>query len=69
MDMHEVISMIHEAEQTLRQADTVAERALPLIVGRLRQAGTTWNTKELLRKLKRELRGFNMTTRMWTGPE
>ncbi len=51
---------VKEAEYTLNAADAVAEKMAKLMVGRLHKADV-W----VLRKLKRELRGFDMVTGQW----
>jgi hypothetical protein len=56
----EMREAVCEAEHTLRAADDVAASMARLLVGRLRFAGT-----DALRKLKKELREFDMVTGEW----
>jgi hypothetical protein len=49
------------AKDTLRAADNAANDMAILLRGRLRQV----NNRDALRKLKRELRDFDMTTGQW----
>lgn len=60
MTFFEMKSAVDEAQRTMHVADRVAEACADILVGRLRKCGG--NT---LRKLKRELRDFNMTTWEW----
>jgi hypothetical protein len=56
----EMIGAIEDAEITLRSADNVAKRLARVLPGRLRHCDAY-----TLKRLKRELRDFNITTGEW----
>jgi len=59
-DIWEMKRAINDAEQTLRDADKVARSIAPLLIGRLKNCSC-----DDLKKLKKELKYFNMHTYTW----
>lgn len=55
---------VNDAEYTLRAADSVADDMAQLLEGRLRQVHS-WRGIQSLKRIKRELRNFNITTGQW----
>jgi hypothetical protein len=51
---------LREAEATLEAANNVSRQMASMLQGRMRYADS-----EVLKRLKRELRNFNMTTGEW----
>lgn len=49
-----------EAKSTMRAADAVVDQMAEMLIGRLRQCSPYY-----LKKLKREISGFNAHTRQW----
>ena len=58
-EMHEAIE---GAQQTIRLADTFKQQMADLFAGQLRASNISHYT---LRRLKKELQGYNMTTGLW----
>lgn len=52
---------INEAQETIRNADVMAEGLASILVGRLRHVNNSYT----LVKLKRELADFNAHTKTW----
>jgi hypothetical protein len=63
----EVRTAVSNAESQLQAADSAALSMAQLLVGRLRhvQSSGHWAGTSALRKLKKELRDFDMTTGEW----
>lgn len=65
MNFIEMEQAIREARQTMNAADHQAEVMVGLLLGRLRQAGTSYSAAYALSRLKLELRDFNAHTKRW----
>jgi hypothetical protein len=61
----DVRAAVSAAEFQLDAADSVAQNMAILLVGRLRLASKDHRGTAALKKLKRELRDFDMTTGNW----
>jgi hypothetical protein len=59
----EMRAAYQEAETTIRAADSMVEDMAKMIVGKLK----TINRAYILKRLKRELRSFNINTGRWMG--
>lgn len=64
MNYNDFTETVKDAEQTLRYADSVVNKTLPLMVGRLRTA-RDWEAIEALGELKKELSNYNVKTGIW----
>lgn len=58
---------VAEAKSTLEATDQAAKDMADLLSGRLRMVSKKFGGRETLRKLKRELQGFNSRTGKWEG--
>lgn len=58
--LYEMEQVVKDAEATLRKADNIANQMGRLIEGRLRHVNSY-----TLKKLKRELKSFNIHTGVW----
>ena len=63
MNYIEMLEAVAEGKKTIRLGDIAARDLAPLLADRLRIAQIDPN---ILVKLKRELRGFNMHTQSWS---
>lgn len=61
---NEVRTAVQQAEMQLRAVDESTDSMVRLIVGRLRRVDS-FQGIEALKKIKRELQGFNMATGRW----
>lgn len=61
----QMLEAVEEAERTLRCADIIATHLAKMLVGRLHKVENSWSGTQVLCRLKRELRAFNMTTKRW----
>lgn len=59
---------VQAARMAMSAVDRQAGQMAKLLAGRLRNLERTYQNKETLRRLKAELKGFNMATGCWKGP-
>ncbi|WP_109438389.1 hypothetical protein [Aquimarina sp. AU119] len=64
MRFSEFKDAVEDAERTIKQADEMVEKIIPMIPNRLRNINS-WPGIEALRAIKKELKNFNSVTGKW----